>query len=174
MLRQNLLTAYPTQVRYYIKDFPIESIHPWAKPAAIAGRCVLRQNATSFWSYHDWIFAHQAEITAANFKDNVMEWAKGQKDIDVLQLGQCMDTKATEAEVDKNLAEGRALDITATPTLFVNGRRIPQEIDWSNLRGIIDYEIEYQKTAKNAGENCGCDLKLDVPGLPQKTPPFKK
>jgi protein-disulfide isomerase len=174
MLRQNLLSAYPTQVRFYFKDFPIESIHPWAKPAAIAGRCVFRQNASSFWSYYDWIFAHQDDISAANFKDKVMEWAKGQKDIDGLQLGQCMDTKATEAEVDKNLAEGRALDITATPTLFVNGRRIPQVIDWPNLRGVIDYEIEYQKTAKNAGENCGCDQKLDLPGLPQKTPPFKK
>jgi len=174
MLRQNLLSAYPTQVLFYFKDFPIESIHPWAKPAAIAGRCVFRQNASSFWSYYDWIFAHQDDISAANFKDKVMEWAKGQKDIDGLQLGQCMDTKATEAEVDKNLAEGRALDITATPTLFVNGRRIPQVIDWPNLRGVIDYEIEYQKTAKNAGENCGCDQKLDLPGLPQKTPPFKK
>jgi len=174
MLRQNLLSAYPTQVRFYFKDFPIESIHPWAKPAAIAGRCVFRQNSSSFWSYYDWIFAHQDDISAANFKDKVMEWAKGQKDIDGLQLGQCMDTKATEAEVDKNLAEGRALDITATPTLFVNGRRIPQVIDWPNLRGVIDYEIEYQKTAKNAGENCGCDQKLDLPGLPQKTPPFKK
>ena len=173
MLRQNLLTAYPKQVRLYFKDFPIEAIHPWAKPAAIAGRCVFRQNPSSFWSYHDWIFAHQADITAANLKDKVMEWAKGEKDIDVLQLGRCMDTKATEAEVDKNLAEGRALEVNATPTLFVNGRRIAQIIDWPNLRAIIDYEIEYQKTAKNAGEDCGCELKLDAPGLPQKAPPFK-
>ena len=174
MLRQNLLTAYPTQVRLYAKDFPLDSIHQWARPAAIAGRCVFRQNASSFWSYSDWIFAHQADITAPNLKDKVMEWAKGEKDIDVLQLGRCMDTKATEAEVDKNVAEGRALDINATPALFVNGRRIAQVIDWTNLRGIIDYEIEYQKTAKNAGEDCGCELKLDVPGTPQKTLPFKK
>jgi protein-disulfide isomerase len=174
MLRQNLLTAYPKQVRLYFKDFPIEAIHPWAKSAAIAGRCVFRQNPSSFWSYHDWMFAHQADITPVNLKDKVMEWAKGEKDIDVLQLGRCMDTKATEAEVDKNLAEGHALDVNATPTLFVNGRRIPQAIDWTNLRSIIDYEIDYQKTAKNAGEDCGCELKLDTPGLPRKTPPFKK
>jgi protein-disulfide isomerase len=174
MLRQNLLTAYPTQVRLYFKDFPIESLHPWAKPAAIAGRCVFRQNPASFWSYFDWIYAHQADITAPNLKDKVMEWAKGEKDIDVLQLGRCIDTKATEAEVDKNLAEAHALDINAAPTLFINGRRIPQSIDWTNLRGIIDFEIEYQKTAKNAGEDCGCELKLDTPGLPQKAPPFKK
>jgi protein-disulfide isomerase len=175
MLRQNLVATYPTQVRLYAKDFPLDSIHPWARPAAIAGRCVFRQNPASFWSYSDWIFAHQADITAQNLKDKVMEWAKGQpKDIDVLQLGRCMDTKATEAEVDKNVAEGRALDVNATPTLFVNGRRIAQVIDWPSLRGIIDYEIEYQKTAKNAGEDCGCELKLDTPGLPQTTPPFKK
>jgi protein-disulfide isomerase len=173
MLRQNLLAAYPTQVRLYFKDFPLDSIHPWARPAAIAGRCVFRQNPSSFWSYFDWIYAHQADIAAPNLKDKAMEWAKGDKDIDVLQLGRCIDTKATEAEVDKNVAEARALDLNATPTLFVNGRRIPQAIDWTNLRGIVDYEIEYQKTAKNAGEAC-CEVKLDTPGLPQKAPPFKK
>jgi protein-disulfide isomerase len=174
MLRQNLLSAYPTQVRLYFKDFPLDSIHQWARPAAIAGRCVFRQNSSAFWSYSDWIYAHQADITPANLKDKAMEWAKGAKDIDVLQLGRCIDTKATEAEVDKNVAEGHALDINATPTLFVNGRRIAQSIDWTNLRSIIDYEIEYQKTAKNAGEDCGCEIKLDAPGTPQKTLPFKK
>ena len=174
MLRQNLVSTYPTQVRLYAKDFPLDSIHNWARPAAIAGRCVFRQNPSSFWSYYDWIFAHQADITDANLKDKAMEWTKGQKNVDMLQLGRCMDTKATEAEVDKNLAEAHALDINAAPTLFINGRRIAQAIDWTNLRGIIDYEIEYQKTAKNAGEDCGCEVKLDTPGLPQKAPPFKK
>ena len=36
MLREHLVQEYPTQVRLYYKDFPL-SIHPWAKPAAIAG-----------------------------------------------------------------------------------------------------------------------------------------
>jgi protein-disulfide isomerase len=168
MLRQNLLSAYPKQVRLYFKTFPLESLHPWAKAAAIASRCVYRQQATAFWDFHDWAFGHQSEITPENLKDKVMEWAKGQKDIDALQLGQCMDTKGTEAEVQKNLDEGKALAITGTPTLFVNGRRIGQTIDWPNLRSIIDNEIEYQKTAKNAGEDCGCEVKLDLPGVPQQ------
>jgi protein-disulfide isomerase len=174
MLRQNLVSAYPTQVRLYAKDFPLDSIHQWARHAAIAGRCVFRQNSSAYWSYYDWIYAHQADITPPNLKNKVMEWAKGEKDIDALQLGRCIDTKATEAEVNKSVAEGHALEIVGTPTLFVNGRRIASSIDWPSLRSIIDYEIEYQKTAKNAGEDCGCELKLDTPGLPQKTPPFKK
>jgi protein-disulfide isomerase len=177
MLRQNLLSAYPSQVRLYFKTFPIESLHPWAKPAAIAGKCVFRQQPGEFWNYHDWIFAHQTEITPENLKDKVMDWAKGQKDLDTIQLGQCMDTKATADEVEKDLAEGRELQVDRTPTLFVNGRRINSAIDWPSLRSIIDNEIEYQKTAKNAGENCGCDTQLSLPGMvqPAKTfTPLKK
>jgi protein-disulfide isomerase len=170
MLRQNLLSAYPKQVRLYFKTYPLESIHPWSKAAAIASRCVYRQQAGAFWDFHDWIFGHQAEITPQNLKDKTMEWAKGQKEIDALQLGQCIDTKATEAEVQKSLDQGRNLELTGTPTLFVNGRRIPNAVDWPNLRAIIDYEIEYQKTAHNAGEDCGCELKLNLPGAPQTSP----
>jgi protein-disulfide isomerase len=165
MLRQNLLAAYPKQVRLYFKEFPLESIHPWSKAGAIAGRCVYQQNANDFWDYHDWAFEHQGEISPENFKDKLMDWAKGQKTLDVLQLGTCLDTKATVGEVDKTIAEGRALEIGGTPTLFVNGRRIPNVVDWPTLRSIIDYEIEYQKTAKNAGEDCGCDMQLVLPGL---------
>ena len=107
-----------------------------------------------------------------------MEWAKSEKTLDVLQLGQCIDSKATAPEVDKTLAEGRALEVNGTPTLFINGRRIPNVVDWPTMRTIIDYEIEYQKTAKNAGEDCGCDMKLVLPGMDQPktlplTPPKK-
>jgi protein-disulfide isomerase len=175
MLRQNLLNAYPTQVRLYFKEFPLESIHPWAKAAAMAGRCVFRQSPAAFWSYHDWAFGHQAEITADNFKPKLLEWAKGEKDLDAVQLTRCIETKATEAEVDRSVAQGKELGVNSTPTLYVNGRKIAQAIDWPNLRSIIDYEIEYQKTAKNAGEDCGCDVKLNVPGLQeQKTLPLEK
>jgi protein-disulfide isomerase len=168
MLRQNLLTAYPKQVRLYFKTFPIVSLHPWAKTAAIASKCVYRQDPGKFWDFHDWVFGHQGEITPENFKDKFMEWAKGEKDLDSVQLAQCVDTKATEAEVDKDIAQGHELQVDRTPTLFINGRRINQTIDWPNLRAVIDYEIEYQKTAKNAGENCGCETGLSLPGMQQE------
>src|ERR1700693_1312214 len=53
MMRQNLLTAYPTQVRLYFKDWPLD-FHQWAKQAAIGGRCVFRETPTAFWEYADW------------------------------------------------------------------------------------------------------------------------
>jgi len=170
MLRQNLIQNYPTQVRLYFKDYPLESLHPWAKAAAAAGRCVFQQGNEAFWEYHDWIFAHQESLTVENLKDQILGWAKGAKNVDAVKLGACIESKSTMAEVDAEMQQGQELAITGTPTMFVNGRRIPQTIDWPNLKNMIDMEIVYQKTAKNAGDDCGCESKLPVPGLQQHQP----
>jgi protein-disulfide isomerase len=137
-IRDNLLTKYPTQVRVYFKDFPLEQIHPWAKAAAIAGRCVFRQSPTAFWQYHDWIYEHQAEINPENLKMQVMQFAGTISDLDGLQLGRCVDTKATEADINTSIAEARALKVDATPTLFLNGRRLVGNYPWPNIEQLID------------------------------------
>jgi protein-disulfide isomerase len=164
-LRSNLVSTYPKEVRLYFKDLPLAQIHPWAMPAAIAGRCIFKQNPAAFWTYHDWIYEAQADITADNLKSKILEFVKG-KEIDPMQLERCMDSKATQPEIDKSMAEAKALGVNATPTLFVNGRQlVGAQAAWANLRQVIDYEIEYQKTAKNAGEDCGCEVKLPSPAL---------
>ena len=164
ILHDNLLREYPTQVRLYFMDFPIEIAHPWARAAADAGQCIFKQKADLFWQYHDWIFEHQNEVTPDNLKDKVLEFAKG-KDIDALQLARCMDTKAADPDVEKTIAMAKSLQINATPTIFVNGRRLVGAVEWNALKRVIDYELDYQKTAKNAGENCGCDVSIPTIGF---------
>jgi protein-disulfide isomerase len=164
-LRANLVSTYPKEVRLYFKDLPLTQIHPWAMPAAIAGRCIFKQNPTAFWGYHDWIYEAQGDINADNLKAKILEFVKG-REIDPVQLERCMDSKTTQPEIDKSMAEAKALGVSATPTLFVNGRQlVGAQAAWANLRQVIDYEIEYQKTAKNAGEDCGCEVKLPAPAL---------
>jgi protein-disulfide isomerase len=165
-LRDNIPTQFPTQVHVVFKDFPLEQIHPWAKSAAIVGRCVYHESPAAFWKYHDWIYEHQVEITSDNLKTQVMEFAKTAPDLDALQLGRCIDTKATEAEVDASVAEGRALHVDATPTVFLNGRRLIGNYPWQNIEQIINGELNYQKSASNtapkADDKC-CEVKIPSP-----------
>ncbi len=163
VLRRNLVKSYPKQVRLYFMDFPLDPIHPWARPAAIAGRCVFAQSEEAFWAYHDWIFEHQSEVTPENLKAKVIQFASTHKNLDALRLGRCMDTKATEEEVNRTIAQGRELQVNGTPTFFINGRRIPAGLPWENLKQIIDLEIDYQTTAMNAGDGDCCAVKLPVP-----------
>jgi protein-disulfide isomerase len=161
-VRENLIAAYPKQVRLYFADFPLEEIHPWAKAAAIAGRCVYQQGDGAFWQYHDWVFAEQERITPENLRAKVMEFAQNHQ-LETLGLGRCIDTRATEAQVDDSLALARSLKVDATPTLFINGRRIAAQISWPQLKALIDNELEYQKTAGHAGEQACCEVSLPSP-----------
>ena len=142
VLRHNVTETFGKQVRVYFQDFPLESIHPWARAAAIAGRCVYRQDHEAFWKFYDWIYNTQDEITPENLNSKVLGWA-GQNNVDSLQLGRCMDTKATEPEVDRSIAEGHALDVRGTPTLFINGRKIGG-LQWPDLQLVINNELQYQ------------------------------
>ena len=152
VLRKNLMAAFPTQVRMYFKDFPLESLHPWAKAAAATGRCVLEQGQDHFWDYHDWIYANQSDIKPDNFRAKVDEFAKTEK-LDQMQFGRCMDNPSgAGVDVDKEIAEGKALNIDATPTIFLNGRRLVGSRPWDNLKAIIDADLEYQKTHATAAD----------------------
>jgi protein-disulfide isomerase len=162
-LRQNLPSSFPTQVRFFFKDFPLEQIHPWAKSAAIAGRCIFQQSPAKFWEYHDWIYDKQSDINGENLKNQVLEFANNAKGLDALQLGRCIDTKATEGEVNASIAEGKALKVDATPTIFLNGRRLVGNYPWPNLEQIVNGELNYQKDAQKASaENC-CEIKIPSP-----------
>jgi len=161
MLREQLLKAYPTQVRVYFKDMPLQQIHPWAMTAAIAGRCVFRQKAVAFWDYHDYIFEQQPNINEGNLKAKIGEFA-GSKGLDQVRLTSCIEAKLTAPEVEKSMAEARTLGVNSTPTLYINGRKIAFSIAWENLKQIIDFELNYQKSAQNAGEQC-CTVKLASP-----------
>lgn len=122
IVRQLLPGLYPGKLRIVFKDFPLETIHPWARAASIAARCVFRQNHEAFWKFYDWDYDNQDEITPENLKSRVLEWA-GANNLNKGELERCIDTKAPDAEVSRNVAEGKAAGVNGTPTLFVNGRK---------------------------------------------------
>jgi protein-disulfide isomerase len=143
VLRSLLPNFYPDKVRIVFKDFPLEASHPWARAASDAARCVFRQNQPAFWKLYDWFYATQEQITPEVLTSKVLEWA-GKNGIDTVQLGRCIETKATDAEVSRNLAEAHALSLKGTPSLFINGRRIGG-VDWPTLQQIIDAELKHQQ-----------------------------
>jgi len=141
ILHHNVPETYPGKVRVVFKDFPLENIHPWSRAAAIDGRCVYRQNHDTFWKFYDWIYDAQDDITPENLNGKVTMWA-GQNGLDAQQLKTCIDTKATEPEVNRSIAEGHTLGVPGTPTLFINGRRIGGLL-WPDLQLVIDNELRY-------------------------------
>ena len=139
LLRQLIPDLYPNQVRVVFKDYPLESIHPWARAASIAGRCVFRQDPRAFWKFFDWDYENQDDITVENLKSKVLGWAAG-AGINSTQLASCIDSKATDEEVAQNISEGKAAGVRGTPTLFVNGVKSPS-IQLPGVQQMIQKEL---------------------------------
>ena len=142
VLRQDIPKAYPDKVRVVFKDFPLESIHPWARAAAIAARCILRQSQPAYWKFFDWDYDNQEQLDGSNLRAKVLEWA-AKNSVDGAALGRCIDTKATEPEVNRNIAEARRLGLSGTPSLFINGRKVGG-VPLPVLEQLIDIELKHQ------------------------------
>src|SRR5580700_8464926 len=117
-----VLPKYP-QVRLVFKDFPLETIHPWAMSAAITGRCALQQSSDAFWKYHDSVYDNQDLISPENAYDKLLGFAV-QAGAAEDKLKACIADPKTQELVRQSMAEGHALDVTSTPTTFVDGRRM--------------------------------------------------
>jgi len=158
VLRNQLRHQYGSRVRLYFRDFPLD-MHPWARPAAETGRCIFVQEPERFWDFHDWVFENQKSITPQNLNAKT-EAFLADKGLDMDKFRTCRDERKRAQDVEDSMAEGRKVGVTSTPTLFVNGRQLGGSTKWEQLKAIIDYEIEYQKVTKNAGDDCGCSVEL--------------
>lgn len=61
-----VLAAYPTQVRVVYKHFPL-SMHKFARPAAIAS--IAARNQGKFWPLHDQLFANYNKLDDAKIRE---------------------------------------------------------------------------------------------------------
>ena len=122
LVLRELLPRHP-EVRLVFKHFPLTDIHPWAMTAAIASQCAFQQSPPAFWKMHDAIFDAQDVISPSNVWDKMLDLANQQGlNADLYQA--CMINPETAAQVKESIDEGHTLTITATPTTFVNGRRV--------------------------------------------------
>jgi protein-disulfide isomerase len=140
---RGILTSYAGKVRVVFKDFPIEQIHPWARTAAIAGRCAYQQDAKAFWKMYDFIYDNQELISAANAWTKMADYA-GQSGLDAGAFKSCMASPEAGAAVNASRANGQKLEVNSTPTVFVNGRRMVGA-DPHLLEQYINYELAQKK-----------------------------
>jgi protein-disulfide isomerase len=133
---------YP-QVRIVYKDFPLTSIHPWAQTAALGGRCAFNQSPAAFWKVHNSIFDNQDVLSAENVWDKLVEFATA-AGLNADTFKACLSSPDAEKSVDANRADGVALDVSSTPTVYINGRPIVGG-DVETLNRLIDFELATKK-----------------------------
>jgi protein-disulfide isomerase len=129
-----ILTKYPTQVRFVFRNLPLAKIHPRAQAAAEAAACADKQG--DFWGYHDLIFE-----TPKALSDEDLERYAAELGLESAAFRQCVQNRETRSIVDADLATAERLRISGTPSFLINGISMHGAQGLENFSEIIDAEI---------------------------------
>jgi protein-disulfide isomerase/uncharacterized membrane protein len=117
------------RVAVFFKNYPLDqdcnpvmtrTVHEGACELALGGLCAEEQG--KFWPYHDRIFG-QPPTNPSN--EDVVRLAT-EAGLDGNAMRQCLSSTGARGKLDRDIAEGRRLDVNATPTVFVNGKKLEQ------------------------------------------------
>lgn len=120
-------------VKIVFKHFPL-NFHKMAKPAAMAG--IAAANQGKFWEYHDLLYENYKSLSEAKF----IQFATDLK-LDVEQFKRDMKSPTTQQTLQKDIAAASGADVTGTPAIFINGRRLQQR-SLENIQKMIDAELK--------------------------------
>ncbi len=116
-----LVAAEPT-ARFVFQNYPLE-MHNWAAKGAAYADCVGRASNDAFWKFVAKTYETQSDITAENADEKLTALADG-AGVKGADIAACAVKPETKARVDASLALGKSVDVTGTPTLYINGRKI--------------------------------------------------
>ncbi len=122
------------KIKYVLRDFPIQALHPGARKSHEAAHCAGEQG--KYWQMHDRLFGN---IRGQQTQD-LTAHAKALR-LDGREFEQCLASERHTARVHQALEEGQRAGVRGTPTFFVGideeGRIVKAT---RMLRGAQSYE----------------------------------
>jgi protein-disulfide isomerase len=138
-LVDQVLAAYPTDVRFVYKQFPLEQIHPNAMNAAKAS--IAARNQGKFWEMHDELFKISRNLTM----DEIRKKAE-LLSLDMKKFDADFASPETEKIVRDDLELGRTVDVQGTPTFFINGKRVlSTDRSLEGMKSMVDNALKQAK-----------------------------
>jgi len=134
-----LIAAEPN-VRFVFQNFPLVDLHNWAAKGAAYADCVGEASNDAFWKFIAKTYETQVDINASNADEKLTALADevGLKGADIAV---CSSTPIAQAHVDASVALGKSVNVTGTPTLFINGRVIGSvsSVPLDTLKGLVEF-----------------------------------
>lgn len=122
---------FPEQVTVLYRHWPLTSIHRFAYPAARAAECAGRQDR--FEAFHDLVFAKQDSLGLKTFT----EFARESGVPDLVAFRSCNAAVEPVPAIEADIVAAERLGGGGTPTVVINGLRLPAPPDSAALATMI-------------------------------------
>jgi protein-disulfide isomerase len=131
---QELLSAYPDQIQFVYKDFPIVGGGRVGFLSAQAAHCAEEQVA--YWEYHNALFSGAYTLDSSGIEQIAVDLG-----LDLDPFKECMVEARYAEEVRDDFNYGVSLGVTSTPSFFINGIPLIGAQPLENFAQIIDSEL---------------------------------
>jgi Na+:H+ antiporter, NhaA family len=130
---------YGSRIKFVFRNYPLTQIHDKAYDAAVIAEAAGLQG--KFWDMQNQLFINQKTWMASqNYKQLWNEYAQ-KIGLDMTKLANDVAGLAAKSRVDADLARAKAIGITGTPTIFVNGQATAALVKTETLKAAIDAEF---------------------------------
>lgn len=129
-----IIDTYGDQIRFIYRDFPLESIHVNAKPAAEAANCANEQGV--FWDYHDKLFSMELGLNPEAYQGYA-----SQLGMDEEAFQECIESGRYQQEVQSDFDFAANLGVRSTPTFFINGIAVVGAQPFEIFQQVIEKEL---------------------------------
>jgi predicted DsbA family dithiol-disulfide isomerase len=123
------------RIRWVYRHFPLTSIHPLAFKEAEAAECAGAQG--KFWEYADALFAAQARLGSSRALDRELASLAEGINADPAALKECLDSAQFTQIVKNQMREAEALQISGTPTIFIDSKRHEGSVSYNDLKDLL-------------------------------------
>lgn len=123
------------KIGFYIRHFPLYSIHPNAEGASLAVECAREQG--KFREMHDLIFENQKAMTVSDLKSYASKLG-----VNASQFNSCLDTQKYKTNIDRDVKLGNEVGIAGTPGFFINGKLISGAQPFATFKSVIEEELK--------------------------------
>jgi protein-disulfide isomerase len=121
-LETQVVPRYGNKVRIVFKEYPLP-MHDWSRTAAIACQCAYEINPASYVPLRSAIFRNQQLINITNVRETLLNYGE-QAGLNRVQLAGCLDAESSYPRVQRDMAEAKRIDVSQTPTSYINGKII--------------------------------------------------
>ena len=121
-IMKQVMETYKNRIQFICKDFPLQQMHPSARPSANAARCA--QSQGKFWEYQDQLFSSRDWVTATDKVSAFVALAKNVTGLNADLFRSCVSNNAQDSLVARTMSEGYSNHVDATPTFFVGKKRM--------------------------------------------------
>jgi protein-disulfide isomerase len=138
------------EIKFQFRNFPLQNAHKNAFAAARAAEAADMQG--KFWEMHDMLYESQNYQVWTKASDAVVyfnQYAK-QLGLDEAKFKTDFASKKVNNLINADLAEGTKLEITGTPTFFLDGKKIEVNNSVTSFEKVIKEAIAKKQKASSA------------------------